>query len=566
MQYDLFISHSSADAETARALVTDFENRGITCWLASRDVAMGSSYQIEIVSALERSRAVLLLFSDSANRSEHVLREVELAAQGRKPIFPLRIDATEPSGGLRYMLANKQWVERKALGGRLAETVERLLASHPETARTVGDAPKVSPPPPPPPPQSNRSLIMGIAALVILLAAGGGLYAWKAEQDRQETARIQLAAQQKAAEEKAAAEKAAAEKAAAERAAAEKAAQEKAAQERAAAQKAAEEKAAAEKAATEKAAADKAAAEKAAAEKAAADKAAAEKAAADKAAAEKEHAEKAAAGIQRGAPSRRQVFPGKPYLFQECDVCPVMAAIPAGSNMIGSPDTEMNHDRSESPQQEITIRAPFAAGRSEVSFAEWMACVAEGGCNSFKPGDRGWGYGQRPAIFVSWADARAYAAWLSNKTGFEYRLLSEAEWEYAARGCNTNCRSTPFWFGADISKQRANYDSRYAYDDSPKALPLGRTAEIMDSQPNAFGLLHIHGNVAEWVDDCWNPTLNAIPKDGSPRMSGDCQSHVIRGGSWNDPPKDLRSAARTWAPTMDRTAQIGFRVARTLLP
>lgn len=544
MQYDLFISHSSADADTARALVTDFENRGITCWLAARDVAMGSSYQIEIVSAIERCRAVLLLFSDSANRSEHVLREVELAAQGRKPIYPLRIDASEPAGGLKYMLANKQWVERKALGNRLAETIERLLASNPDIARPLASVPKTEPAAPPP--RSKRPLMIGAGALAICVLLAGGLFAWKAEQDRaaREQATLAQAAQQRAAQERAAQERAAQERAAQERAAQERAAQERAAQERAAQEKAAQERAAQEKAAQERAAQEKAAQERAAQEQAA----------------------KAAGGIARGAPSRSQVFSGKPYLFQECDVCPVMAAIPAGSNLIGSPDTEMGRDRNEEPQQEISIRTAFAVGRSEVSFAEWLACVAEGGCNSFRPGDRGWGYGQRPAIFVSWADARAYVAWLSNKTGAEYRLLSEAEWEYAARGCTTICRSTPFWFGLDIAKQRANYDSRYSYEDSPKAIPLGRTAEVQDSEPNRFGLLHVHGNVAEWVADCWNPKLDGIPKNGSPRMSGDCQSHVVRGGSWNDHPKDVRSAARSWMLTTDRTAQVGFRVARTLLP
>src|SRR5436190_4941810 len=128
MRYDLFISHSSADADTAQALVTDFENRNITCWMAPRDIPMGSSYHEEIVQAIENSRAVLLLFSNAANKSEHVLREVELAAQGKKPIYPLRIDVSEPAGGLKYMLANKQWVERKALGNRLVDTIEQLLA------------------------------------------------------------------------------------------------------------------------------------------------------------------------------------------------------------------------------------------------------------------------------------------------------------------------------------------------------------------------------------------------------------------------------------------------------
>ena len=549
MSFDLFISHSSADAETARALVTDFENRGITCWMAPRDIPMGSSYQGEIVAAIERCRAMLLLFSKATNDSEHVLREVELAAQNRKPIYPLRIDATEPAGGLRYMLANKQWVERKALGNRLAETVESLLARNPDTAHAAASERKV---PPPPPPRSNRPLMIGVGVLALCLVVGGGLYAWKVEQDRQERVRIELAEKERAAQQKAADDKAAAERAAAERAAQERVAQERLAQERAAQERAAQERAAQERAAQERAAQERLAQERATLERAAQERAAQEKA--------------ATAGVARGAPSRAQVFPGKPYLFQECDDCPVMAAIPAGANLLGSPEEERGRDRNEGPQQEVAIRQPFAVGRSEVSFAEWLACVAEGGCNAYRPGDYGWGYGQRPVINVSWADARAYVTWLSRKTGAEYRLLSEAEWEYVARGCTTICRPTPFWFGMDISKDRANYDTRYAYGNSPKAALLGRTVEVMSAEPNPFGLVHMHGNVREWVEDCWNPTLSGLPKNGSARLAGDCQTRVVRGGSFADEPKDLRSASRRWEITAERRAQIGFRVARTLAP
>lgn len=532
MQYDLFISHSSADAETARALVTDFENRGITCWLAARDVPMGGSYQVEIVSAIERCRAVLLLFSDAANRSEHVLREVELAAQGRKPIYPLRIDASEPAGGLKYMLANKQWVERKALGNRLAETIERLLASNPDAARPLATEPR-TPPAALPPQRSSRLPMIAAGALALCLVMGGGLYAWKAEQNRQERVRVEQAEKERAAQLKATEENAAAERAAAEKAAQERAAQERAAQELAVQAKAAQERAVQ---------------------------------AAQQHAAQEQAAKASAPQIARGAPTRAQVTTGKPYLFQECEVCPVMAAIPGGSNLIGSPETEAGRNKSEGPQQEVVIGQPFAVGRTEVSFTEWLACVAEGGCNSFKPGDQGWGYGLRPAINISWADARAYAEWLSRKTGAQYRLLSEAEWEYAARGCATICRSTPFWFGMDLSRDRANYDSRYSYERSPKASLLGRTVETTAAEPNPFGLLHIHGNVSEWVEDCWNPTLDRLPKDGSARLSGDCQTHVVRGGSWQDEPKDVRSASRSWLLATDRSGEVGFRVARTLSP
>jgi formylglycine-generating enzyme required for sulfatase activity len=500
MQYDLFISHSSADAAAARALVTEFENRGIRCWLAARDIAVGASYQAEIIAALERCRAILLVFSDAANRSEHILREVQLAEQEGKPLYPLRIGGAQPAGGLKYMLANKQWVEREALGNRLVDKIEQLLASIGDTSRASDQAPRQEPAPR----SSKAPLMIGAAALALILAAGG--LAWQSG----------LLAPRKPA--------------------------------------------------TAVAPEPPVAVVVPQDTPVPAQPPAPAGGTVVPATVTTSAPPSTPSDVARGAPRRAQVFPGKPYLFQECDICPVMAAVPAGSNLLGSPDYERGHDRNEGPQQEVVIGQPFAVGRSEVSFAEWLACVAEGGCNAYRPGDYGWGYGLRPVINVSWADARAYVEWLSRKTGAEYRLLSEAEWEYAARGCVTTCRSTPFWFGMDISKDRANYDSRFAYENSPKATPLQRTAEILSAEPNSFGLLHIHGNVREWVEDCWNPTLGGLPRDGSARLTGDCQTRVVRGGSWADEPKDLRSASRRWEIVAERRAQIGFRVARTLAP
>jgi formylglycine-generating enzyme required for sulfatase activity len=247
-------------------------------------------------------------------------------------------------------------------------------------------------------------------------------------------------------------------------------------------------------------------------------------------------------------------------------MCPVMAVVPAGSNLVGSPDFEKGRGKDEGPQQPVAIRVPFAVGRAEVAFEEWLACVAEGGCNAHRPGDYEWGYDRRPVINVSWNDAKAYVEWLSKKLGATYRLLSEAEWEYAARGCTKVCESTPFWFGSDISKVRANYDWRYSYQGSPKALPPRRTVPVETGEPNPFGLLNIHGNVREWVEDCWNDSLTGLPRNASPRVTGDCRSHVVRGGSWADEPKDVRTAKRTWEVSAERRAQIGFRVARDLTP
>jgi formylglycine-generating enzyme required for sulfatase activity len=251
--------------------------------------------------------------------------------------------------------------------------------------------------------------------------------------------------------------------------------------------------------------------------------------------------------------------------FKECDNCPAMVTMPTGSFTMGSPAGEPQRSPDEGPQQQITIGAMFAVGRSEVSFDEWFACVAEGGCNAHRPGDYGWGTGNRPVINVSWIDAKAYVKWLSAKTGATYRLLSESEREYVARGCTSpSCPSTPFWFGREISPKRANYDWRYSYDGSAKAQPPRRTVATDASEANPFGLLHVHGNVWEWVEDCWNGSLAGLPKDGAPRITGDCGSRVLRGGAWSAEPKDLRSAKRNWELVGERRAEIGFRVARTL--
>jgi formylglycine-generating enzyme required for sulfatase activity len=264
------------------------------------------------------------------------------------------------------------------------------------------------------------------------------------------------------------------------------------------------------------------------------------------------------------APERERALKPKDS-FKECDGCPVMVTMPAGSFTMGSPANEPQRGSDEGPQQQIAIRQAFAVGRSEVSFDEWFACVAEGGCNAYRPGDYGWGAGKRPVINVSWTDAQAYVKWLSQKTGAPYRLLSESEREYVARGCTSpSCPSTPFWFGKDISPARANYDWRYSYDGSAKAQPPRRTVATDASEPNPFGLLHVHGNVWEWVADCWNASLAGLPNDGAPRTTGDCNSRVIRGGAWSDEPKDLRSAKRNWEVVGERRAEIGFRVARTL--
>jgi formylglycine-generating enzyme required for sulfatase activity len=197
-----------------------------------------------------------------------------------------------------------------------------------------------------------------------------------------------------------------------------------------------------------------------------------------------------------------------------------------------------------------------------VTFDEWDACVADGGCNGYKPNDEGWGRGRLPVINVSWSDAKAYVAWLSRKTGKSYRLLSEAEREYIARAGTT----TPFWWGSSISTHQANYNGNYVYNNGLKGEYRQRTIPVDSFAPNPWGLYQVHGNVMEWVEDCWNDSYRGAPTDGSSWTSGNCNSHVLRGGAWDSLPQFLRSADRRWDITVRRFIIIGFRAGRALTP
>jgi formylglycine-generating enzyme required for sulfatase activity len=249
-------------------------------------------------------------------------------------------------------------------------------------------------------------------------------------------------------------------------------------------------------------------------------------------------------------------------VFQECDKCPEMVMIPAGGFTMGSPANELGRFGDEGPQHSVTIGKAFAAGRYAVTFDEWDACVADGGCNGYKPKDEGWGRARRPVVNVSWSDAMQYVAWLSKKTGKPYRLLSETEREYATRAGST----TPFWFGASILPSQASYDGSYAYGSGPKGEHRQKTLAVDAFPPNAAGLYQVHGNVWEWVEDCYHSDYTGAPADGAAWTSGDCSRRVLRGGAWYTPPGDLRSATRGRVATDYRAGSIGFRVARTLAP
>jgi formylglycine-generating enzyme required for sulfatase activity len=249
--------------------------------------------------------------------------------------------------------------------------------------------------------------------------------------------------------------------------------------------------------------------------------------------------------------------------FQDCPGCPELVAIPGGEFLMGSPKEERGRDRNEGPQRKVTIR-PFAAGKFEVTFAQWDTCVAEGGC-SHKPGDQGWGRGKRPVINVSWEDARQYVAWLSKKTGQPYRLLTEAEWEYAARGVTkTTEPHTPFSTGATINYKQANYDANFKYGGGPQGIYRQKTMDVGSFRRNAFGLHDMHGNVWEWVEDCYKESYDGAPADGSAVTASGCALRILRGGAWNYFPRLLRSAYRYATAGDARLENMGFRVARAL--
>lgn len=256
---------------------------------------------------------------------------------------------------------------------------------------------------------------------------------------------------------------------------------------------------------------------------------------------------------------------------------PAMVVVPAGRFLMGSPKDDPGLYDIETLQVAITIPKPFAVGKYEVTWEEWEKCVKQGGCedNSRKgysairsdlPGDAKFGRGRRPVINVSWEDAASYVKWLSAETGKTYRLLSEAEWEYAARAGSTGRYA---WGNAKPTcrtgkKNTANFES-------PRPLDLlagcnGRGTEPVGySAPNAFGLYDMHGNVAEWTQDCFHLSIAGIPTDGSPWLTS-CdrggEGQVFRGGAFTGGAELARSSYRQ--ATVGRDINQGFRIAREL--
>ena len=281
-------------------------------------------------------------------------------------------------------------------------------------------------------------------------------------------------------------------------------------------------------------------------------------------------------GTARPAVGTYPTRPGES--FRDCPDCPDMLVIPAGSFTMGSPAGEEGRDDDEGPRHRVTISRAFALGKHEVTRAEFAAFVRDTGHEArgcyiydgkkWKDDDsKDWrdpNFSQSerdPVVCVSWDDAKAFVRWLARETGQEYRLPSEAEWEYAARAGTT----TAYWWGARASHEYANYGK----DECCGGLSRGRdrwerTAPAGSFSPNAFGLHDVAGNVWEWVEDCYETTYDLAPRDGSAWTGGSCEVRVLRGGSWDVIPGGVRAAIRDGYTAGDRDSNVGFRVARTL--
>jgi len=226
---------------------------------------------------------------------------------------------------------------------------------------------------------------------------------------------------------------------------------------------------------------------------------------------------------------------------------PKMVWIPAGAFQMGSPDSSNRVD--ERPRHEVTIKK-FAISKYEITFAEYDRYAAAAGKR--RPRSHGMDRKTTPVTGVNWDEAAGYAKWLARQTGKKYRLASESEWEYAASGGQVS----PYWWGFDEKPGMAHC---FACES-----PFNPTqpAKVGSFKPNQFGVHDTAGNVAEWVADCWHPSYNNAPTNGSVWTGGDCKTHVVRGGSFNSPPLSIRRTSRDKLSTVSRYEHVGIRVVR----
>jgi formylglycine-generating enzyme required for sulfatase activity len=541
MNFDTFISYAHQDKATADAACAKLEAEGIRCWIAPRDVPPGAEWAEAIVDAIDGCRAMVLIFSSSTNASRQIRREVQQAFDGEKPVVPFRIENVVPERSLRYYMGSVHWLD--ALTPPLEQHLEKLAASVQALVRRAtadGDVDK------------DRTLHDAEA------------HKREAEGHDREGAVAAPERQRQEGNAAAACE------------AKENGRKEKEAEPQGANARRLRNEIEASHRAEEETRRDLLRSEARPQWSPARPKVIVASfiglavlgaiglwlvrvspTPVRVTASTQTPVTATPAPIIFTALSPAQERAVKPKdTFKECQNCPEIIVVPAGKVTMGSPASEPGHDPKENPQHTVTFARQFAVGRFALTFDEWDACVADGGCFGYKPLDAGWGTGRRPVINVSWDDAKAYVTWLSRKTGKPYRLLTEAEYEYAARA---GSQSAYYW-GNDIGKGNANCNSCGSQWDGKQTAPVGSFAA------NAFGLYDMAGNVLEWVEDCINNNYNGAPTDGSAWTSGNCNARVGRGGSWDDAPQVLRSAFRGGGTPGVRLSGLGFRVGRTFTP
>jgi formylglycine-generating enzyme required for sulfatase activity len=543
MDAQVFISHSSKDRKIAQTICGALENRGFTCWLSSRNVGGGENFQEAIVRAIRSAKVMVLVFTANANNSDEIKKELVVAGKYGLVVIPARVEDVVPNDAFMYEFATRQWIDlfedwERAIEGLSSQIAGILNAVRVQRAATEG-APKRSTsgvrPRPPDPQGSGRA-----AALAAKPRAADHAPPPRPAREAGSAggAAADLAAKQSSS--------------------------------------------VAPKSKPGQPGRDmlgvttiEPAKPGAFASLAGLAQGAAATFGNPRVAALAVLAIVAIAGIAAfkgftgpvsgpntklpevlrplSAADERALKPKDS--FQECMTCPLMVTIAAGTFKMGS-ENEQERETTEGPVHQVTIKS-FAIGRFAVTFDEWDACVNDGACD-YK--STAWGRGRQPVINVSWWDAVAYVKWLSAKTGRAYRLPTEAEREYVTRAGT----STPFWWGRSITTDQANYNGgAYAGAVAAKAEFRGRTVPVQSFEPNEFGLHQVHGNVWEWMQDCWIDSYQRAPSDGS-AVPGNCTSRSLRGGSWNDDPGRLRSASRMSSNSLRHDNNMGFRVAVSL--
>jgi formylglycine-generating enzyme required for sulfatase activity len=539
MNFDAFISYASQDKAIADAACAKLEAEGIRCWIAPRDVPPGTQWAAAIVDAIDHCRAMVLIFSSSANSSKQIHREVQRAFDREVPVIPFRIENVAPEKSLAYYMGPVHWLD--ALTPPLEQHVQRLVQSvkpfaHTKTfgerenealGRQEAEADKraeIDPSQrlePPKPWQPSRWSLLLACALAVMVVGGLSVWILASNSTRFQSPRSVVPSP---------------------------------ASTLLPAPLIPPPPAPVQTPTTP--------------------------------------VQPASSSIGPISVEREQTLKPKDS-FKECDDCPEMVVVPAGSFTMGSPNNEKDRENNEGPQHQVTFAKPLAVGKYHITVGQFAAFVNETGydagskCTTFWNGKfeeqqgRSWrnpGFAQRdlhPAVCLNWNDSKAYVAWLARTTGKAYRLLTEAEWEYAARA-RTEPGSYPrYWFGND-EKDLCRYGN--VFDQTWKNVEgtknwmapcndgYAHTSPVGSFAPNAFGLYDMLGNADQWTEDCYHDNYIGAPIDGSAWTTGDCNRRVFHGGSWIHIARYFRAAYRFGLSTTVRFDGQGLRVGRTLTP